>query len=375
MKKRKILLILGAIFLLYVFWLSFNLLTFKSYKNAELKEYPQEVEGVYHLHSLFSDGRKNVDEIAMLASQASLDFIILTDHGRPNRDSYASQGWEEGVLVLAGSELSVSRGHLVALGFKLPSGYFPQKTEDSAYEIERTGGFSIIAHPYSKTQWSWGEYINYSGIEIMNADSMLRTDILPSLPYLPTFLLKPKYFLLKILDNPHRNLRKWDELNTHHHVYGYFSVDAHLLYRPLLDTFHLHLLLQRPLSEDFDQARQQVFEALRKGRFYNSVHAAAHGQGFRFWGKKGQEKISMGSTVSFDSPLTLHIQAPFSFAAEIHLIHNGKSIYSSTEENVSYEVSQPGTYRVEVYLKERSPLQKNIPWIVSNPIFLREDKK
>ena len=128
-------------------------------------------------------------------------------------------------------------------------------------------------------------------------------------------------------------------------------------------------------SEDFDQARQQVFEALRKGRFYNSVHAAAHGQGFRFWGKKGQEKISMGSTVSFDSPLTLHIQAPFSFAAEIHLIHNGKSIYSSTEENVSYEVSQPGTYRVEVYLKERSPLQKNIPWIVSNPIFLREDKK
>lgn len=375
LKKRKILFILGAIFLLYVFWLSFNILTFKSYKSAKLKESPQEIEGVYHLHTIHSDGRKTPVEIAKLASQASLDFIILTDHGRPNRDSYASQGWEEGVLVLAGSELSVSRGHLVALGFELPSGYFPQKTEDSAYMIEGTGGFSIIAHPYSKTQWSWGEYINYSGIEIINANSMLRTDVLLSLPYLPTFLLKPKYFLLKILDIPYRNLRKWDELNTQHTVYGYFSVDAHLLYRPLLDTFHLHLLLQRPLSENFNQASQQAFEALRKGRFYNCVHAAAHGQGFRFWGEKGTETIPMGSTTSLDSPLTLHIQAPFSFAAEIHLIHNGKSIYNSTEENVSYEVSEPGTYRVEVYLKERSPLRKNIPWIISNPIFLREDKK
>ena len=191
---------LGSIFLLYVSWLSFHLLVFETYKNVELIEYPQEVEGVYHLHSLFSDGRKDIDEIAKLASQASLDFIILTDHGRPNRESYSSQGWKEGVLVLAGSELSVSRGHLVGLNFTLPTRNFSQIAEHAAFEITATEGMAIIAHPYSKTQWSWGELNAYSGIEIMNADSMLRTDILPSLPFIPTFLLKPKYFLLKILD-------------------------------------------------------------------------------------------------------------------------------------------------------------------------------
>jgi len=372
LKKKKLLLILLVVFSLYTLWLGVSLLTFKTYKNPEIKEYPLEIEGVYHIHTQFSDGKKDVDEIAKLASQASIDFIILTDHGNPNRESYASQGWKEGVLVLAGTEISVSRGHLSALGFNLPSRKFSQKTEHAVYEINGSGGFSIISHPYSKTRWSWGEYAGYSGMEIMNADAMLRMNILPSLLSLPALLLNPKYFLLISLDNPHRNLRKWDELNTNHLVYSYFSTDAHLFYRPLFDLFHLHILLQSPLSKDFDEAKKQVYKALRKGMFYNSVHTAAHANGFRFWGEQDSIKIPMGGSASLGSPAILHIHAPFSFAAEIHLIHNGKDIFISSEENVIYTAPQPGTYRVEVYLRERSPLRKNIPWIVSNPIFLRE---
>jgi len=134
-------------------------------------------------------------------------------------------------------------------------------------------------------------------------------------------------------------------------------------------------LLQTPLSEDFDTAQHQVFEALRKGRFYNSVHAAAYAYGFRFNGEEGGKTIQMGSTALLDSAVTLHIKAPFPFAKEIHLVHNGKKIFSSDEESISYEAAHPGIYRIEVYLTERSPLGKNIPWIVSNPIFLREDEE
>ena len=373
--KKKILIVFLALFALYILWLSIGLLSFKTYKNAEHKEYPLEIEGVYHIHTIFSDGKKGIDEVEKIASQAPLDFIILTDHGRPNYESYACQGWREDLLVLAGSELSSSRGHLVALGFNLPSQSFSQNAEDSVYEIQGKGGFSIIAHPYSKTKWSWGEFVGYSGIEIMNADTMLRTNILSSLFYLPAILLNPKYFLLKILDNPRRNLRKWEELNTDHTVYGYFSTDAHFFYSTLFDLFHLHILISSPLSKDFDKAKNQVYDALKKGRFYNSVHTAAQASGFRFWGEQGAEKIPMGGKASPDSPVNLNIQAPFSFDKEIHLIHDGKVIYRSTEESASYLTSEPGTYRVEVYLKERSPLRKNIPWILSNPIFLREDKK
>ncbi len=178
-----------------------------------------------------------------------------------------------------------------------------------------------------------------------------------------------------MFDRPHRNLRKWDKLNNLHPIYGYFSLDAHLLYRPALNLLRLHLLLQSPLSEDFDTAKHQVYEALRKGRFYNSFHAAAHAHGFRFSGEKEEKMTPMGGTVILDSPVTLNIEAPFPFAKDIHLVHNGKMIFRSAEDSISYEAAHPGTYRVEVYLTERSPLGKNIPWIVSNPIFLREDDK
>jgi len=236
------------------------------------------------------------------------------------------------------------------------------------------GGFSVIAHPYSKVQWSWGENIGYSGIEIVNANFMLKEDLLFSVPYLPALLIKPSYTLLKILDSPQRGLRKWDEFSKMYSIYGYFSADAHLLYRPLLNFLRLHIILDAPISSDFDTARRQVFEALRSGRFYNSIHAAARAEGFRFWAERGKEVIPMGGTALFESGLTFHVQAPFPFAKDIHLIQDGKSIFHSTEENISFEVKQPGVYRVEVYLKERSPLEKEIPWIVSNPIFLREDK-
>ncbi len=372
--KKKFLLVFLALILLYTFWLGFNILRYKTYKTPVSKASPLEIQGVYHIHTNLSDGRKNPDEIAKLASLASLDFIIIVDHGSPNYKIYSSQGWKQGVLVLSGSELSVSRGHLVGLDYELPSHDFSENAEEAVYEIMASGGFSIIAHPYSKVQWSWGENIGYSGIEVINADSMLKEGLFLSTPYLPAILIKPSYALLKILDSPQRELRKWGELGKISPIYGYFSTDAHLLYRPILDFLRLHVLLQSSLSSDFELARRQVFEALRSGSFYNSIHAAALAEGFRFWGESGREVIPMGGTALFETGLTLHIQAPFPFAKEIHLVQDAKSIFRSNEENASFEVKQPGIYRVEIYLKERSPLRKNIPWIVSNPIFLREDK-
>jgi len=375
MKKKKVLYILLALLLLYILWLSCNLIRFKTYKsltpNANLKE----IVGSYHMHSVFSDGRKHPDKIAKIASQASLDFIILTDHGSPNYRCLQSQGWKEGVLVLAGSELSVSRGHMTALAFIPPFIPFSQNAEEAAQQVAARGGFSIIAHPYSKVSWTWGESSYYQGLEILNSDSILRKKFLSSLPYLPAVLVKPEYALLKMVDYPQKNLKKWDELNNHQSIYGYFAVDAHFLYRPLFSLLRLHLRLENPLSSNFQTAKNQVYETLRKGKFYNAIDAAAEAKGFRFWAKKGKKIIQMGEIILLDSPVILYIKAPFSFAKEIHLIHNGKTILRSPKRRISFETEQPGTYRVEVLLKEKTPLAKNVPWIISNPIFLKEVKE
>jgi hypothetical protein len=276
------------------------------------------------------------------------------------------------VLVLAGSELSVSRGHLVALGFKPPSRPFSQNAERAAYQIKTLDGFAIIAHPYSKVSWSWGEPIGYEGLEIINANTLLKYDVIRIVPILPSLLVKPEYALLKMLRRPDKNLKKWDELNRTHPTYGFYSVDAHILYKHLLPLLQLHVLLENPLSKEYDQASHQIFSALHQGRFFNAVDSAAPACGFRFWAQKGQKKILMGEESFFDSSITLNIHAAFPFSCEIHMIHNGKKILTSVEKRIIFQPSQAGFYRVEVYLHERTPMHSDIPWIVSNPIFFRE---
>lgn len=372
MRIKKVLFLLLVLILIYVIWLSFPLARFKTYVLEDIERDPLEIEGSYHIHTIFSDGRKHPNEIVKLAAHSSLDFIILTDHGHPNQDCLASSGWKEGVLVLAGSELSVSRGHLVALGFDPPKTPFSKNAEQAAYQVNALKGFSIIAHPFSKVSWSWGEFTEYKGIEIINANTALRYNFLRLVPISPSLLIKPEYALLKMLSRPQKNLKKWDELNLSHQVFGFFSVDAHLLYRPLLPSLRLHVLLKNPLSDDFQDASHQVFAALRQGRFFNAVDAAAQAHGFRFWAQKNEMRLYMGEETVLDSPVTLNIQSTFPFAKETHLIHNGKKILSSSENRIRFQPSSPGFYRVEVYLKEKSPMPKEIPWIVSNPIFLRD---
>jgi hypothetical protein len=76
-------------------------------------------------------------------------------------------------------------------------------------------------------------------------------------------------------------------------VYGYFGVDAHLAYGILFSCFRLHVLLERPLAEEFETARAQVLGSLRRGAFYGAVDGARPAGGFDFWAET-QEPLAHG---------------------------------------------------------------------------------
>jgi hypothetical protein len=97
MKKRKILSCFLILITVYLVWLAFHLLSFKSYTTIPQKDSLFELTGVFHIHSSFSDGKSSVEQIARYASTISLDFIVITDHGSPNYESLASEGWKEDV--------------------------------------------------------------------------------------------------------------------------------------------------------------------------------------------------------------------------------------------------------------------------------------
>jgi hypothetical protein len=373
MKPRVIVGILVGLFAVYLAWLGLAALRFKPYRTKPAPG-SLEIEGVYHLHTTFSDGTTDVETLARKAAAAGLNFIILTDHGSPNLRSLASQGWKSGVLVLAGSELSVSRGHLVALDFKVPKRPFPQNAEESIRDVHRSGGLTIIAHPFSKVRWNWGNTENPDGIEVINGDSELRYHFFKSLPWFPELIFNPRLALIKMLGSPAQSLAKWDQLNAKGRVCGYVACDAHLMYDPLLDFVRIHMFLKKPLAADFETARDQVFEALRAGKFYNAVDAAGEARRFRFWAARKRQRYPMGSVVRDLLPLSLRVRAGFSFPKEIRLLRNGLPVASSDKKMLFYRVDTPGTYRVEVYLRGRTPLAKDVPWILSNPIFVREER-
>lgn len=337
-----------------------------------------ELEGVYHMHSRFSDGHRTMDEIASVAAAAGMDFVVVTDHGAPNRGSLAAAGRRNGVLVLAGTEISSNRGHLAALGFDPPAQDFSRLADNAAAQVAAAGGFTVIAHPYAKTAWSWGPWAGYAGLEIFNSDVAAKRAPLRTLLFAPLLLARPDAALTALVGPPLREIAAWDRWGAERPVRGYFASDAHFAYRALLRLFHTHVLLDAPEAEDFAAARRQVFEALGAGRFYSAVEAAAEADGFRYWAAQSGRITPMGGAIdrleSAGAPVRLTVRTPFAFAHETRLLRNGAAVASGAGPELVFETDAPGSYRVEVFLRERTPLRAGVPWIASNPIFIGKAK-
>jgi len=372
-RKKPLRAIPFVLVLAYLIWLTIAMIGFHPLETAPEPPDDREVVGVFHLHSTHSDGRADPDRIAKIASRRGLDFLVLTDHGSPNPGCLGSRGWKSGVLFLAGTEISSNRGHLVGVGFPPTIERIPRDAELADPLIRSLGGFTVIAHPYSKTGWSWGGDIHPRGVEIINADTMLKKNFAGMLPWLPALPLRPALPLLKLLSAPEKNLAKWDELNRTSQVYGFYSTDAHLLYGPMFGLLRLHVLLETPLSPDFDRAEEQVLSALGAGRFYNAVEGAAAARGFRFRAEGAGPPVPMGGRMIFQPGITLHIQTPDIEPLRIRVLRNGRTHREENHPALKLPVTEAGSYRVEVYLEKGSPLNRLTPWILSNPIAIEDE--
>ena len=89
-----------------------------------------------------------MEVVPAAAARVGLKFIVFTDHGdatrRPDAPAYRS-----GVLCLDGVEISTTGGHYIALD--MPASPFPLGGEprDVVEDVQRLGGFGIVAHPDS----------------------------------------------------------------------------------------------------------------------------------------------------------------------------------------------------------------------------------
>jgi hypothetical protein len=360
-----------ALMSVYLGWVVVQSLDYSPPENHSFR-FSNELIGIFHVHSHFSDGKKNLNFIADTAARSGADFLVLTDHGNPNLESQRASGIKSGVLILGGSELSLNRGHLVALAIQPPFLPLSNNAEEAAFQINQRHGFSIIAHPYSKTRWSWGKNNQYSGMEIINADSLFKSSFPGIIPYLPFLLFKPEITALKMLHSPRANLMKWDDVNRRRPFYGYYATDAHMFYKTLFSLLRLHVPLDKEAASDYQTVTDQIYSALSQGHFYNGIDGAANTSGFRFWGESKNQRIPMGSSAKWMPGTMLHLQLPPVQSCHVRMIHNGSLVPLESGKHIQFRVEKPGFYRVEVYL-EHTFLAETCPWILSNPIFFKEE--
>jgi len=338
--------------------------------------------GALHMHSKFSDGSGNADDMAKIANEVGLDFIILTDHNTLRALDEGYEKWYGNTLLLVGYELNdkINQNHYLAMNVNET---FSTRLSAKEYvkKIKDVGGIGFIAHPHEKrnsmkehpaypwTDWEVGEF---TGIEIWNHMSEWMEGLTEQNKY--NHFVHP---LRSVIAPPRESLVEWDELNKERRVVGIGGIDAHahkvnvmgfvevevFPYKVLFKSIRTHVLVDQELNkniEDIDEAKKQIYSSLENGRCFVSNYYRGDAKGFECFATDGKKEYQMGEAIKSVSKLKLKVSLP-NTKAEIRLIHNGIQIESTQNTQVEFNITEKGQYRVEVHKNGNA-------WIFSNHI-------
>ncbi len=336
-------------------------------------------KGALHIHSSYSDGSGSIDEIASAAKKAGLDFIIIHDHNCLKGLEEGQEGFYKGVAVIFGEEISPDDGdHYLAFDIKTPISH-ETKPEEFIAEVKQQGGFGFIAHPdespqrknsYKPLRWSNWDIKGFDGLEIWNHLSDW-VDV-----YSPATAVRDYFLRDRVIKGPSADvLQWWDRLNTENEeiVPSVGGVDAHALkfryygldfmifpYEYTFKTVTNHIILEKELSKDFEEAKNQIHEALKSGK--NFIANCVWNKGklnIPFWIEDNDLRVYCGSNADISQDAKIIVKLPQK--GLINILCNGKLIYSSEDKEAVLKVKDSGKYRAEVYYKGK-------PWIFTNPV-------
>jgi len=347
---------------------------------------PTTIYGAYHVHTNRSDGSGSPDDVARAAAAASLQFVILSDHGDATRTP-DPPFYRHGVLMIDTVEISTTSGHVVALGLTQASPFpLGGEARDTIEDVHRMGGWAVMAHPDSpKSGLSWrGPDAGVDGVEWLNADSEWRDESPGTLLLaIARYLVRPSETIAAIFSRPTASFERWDTLARRRPVVGLSGVDAHarigvdetddtqkattILARPsyldMFETLVQGIELAEPLTNDATVDAGVVLDALRRGHTFSVVRAFAFPGRVSFTATLGATSWAMGESVTSDQPVTVQATVPEPEDAVVVLLRDGAEVASGRGSAVFIHTGAPATYRAEAHLPDRA-----LPWIVTNGI-------
>jgi hypothetical protein len=343
-----------------------------------------ELTGAIHMHSVFSDGSGEVEDIARYAEEVGLDYILLTDHNTLRALKEGYEGWYDNTLLLVGCEINDKLNENHYLAFGINEAYSTRlSAKEYVKRVKEAGGIGFLAHPHEKRQhmvehppypWTDWDLMDFTGIEVWNHMSEWMENLTEQNKY-QSFI----HPLKSIIAPPKETLEIWDKLNMSRKVVGIGGVDAHahkynvlgfvevevFPYKVLFKSIRTHLLIEEDLPKKNDEKslnkiKQIVYGALASGNCFFANDYQADSKGFRFYAEAGKKKYQMGETVEYSGKIKLNVFVP-SPKSEIKLIHNGKLIETTEGGGANFIAKELGIYRVEVTHNNKS-------WIYSNHI-------
>jgi hypothetical protein len=344
--------------------------------------------GVIHLHSQYSyDGRVPVPEILAAARKNNITFLLLTDHSTMQARTDGWEGWNNGVLLVVGEEIAPRFDHYLAFGHKQAVDCAEKEPDlpPQAYidRVTALGGFGFIAHPdhagtrlFHVKHYPWREWsvTGYTGLGIWDFMTDWQNSLTGYLRSVLSYAL-PALFLRGPCP---ATLERWDALTTERAVVGIGELDNHdtpkrfclftisvLPFSRVFNLIRTHILTDRPLTGNSRDDIGDVLGALKKGRCYVSLDYFHPATGFTVTLQDGESEATLGERFLLRGPARLRAALPR--RARIRLLNRGRLLQETVGTELSYQVREPGVYRIEALLRACGRYR---PWIFSNPLYV-----
>lgn len=370
-----------------------------------------EYKGVIHVHTfLGGHSTGTFEELVSAANANDLDFVAMTEHQEDTLDTAALtlNGTHGKTVFINGQEVDTNDGgrFLLLPGSAESPSFAKLDSRSFLNKIHSEGRIAINAYPDRNRSGVTG----FDGIEAYSLHVNLKRaniaaaigDIIWSLPSYPEETVAT---YLRPLDD---YLATYDRISTTQRLLLAAGTDAHSNlgyylfaddagnkkfgikldpYETVFRIVRMHVLIESgtPVS------RETVLEALRKGRAFAGFDVLGDTSGFRFMAEAvttsadgsvqppanpSDDDISranrriMGDDIALGDRVRLFGAVPAE--ARIVVLRDGVAVAEFPNAlEFSLNVSEKGTYRVEVYLDRLGETFEWTPWIMSNPIYVR----
>lgn len=403
---RKFFLIMSFMTLTYLgfglYLALFDSSIFKEGSESQPHPYYHDYRGVSHVVTSFGKGSMTPSNILIEAAESQLDFVFFTDLNLTDRP-YNLSGYHGDIFTFSNQKVSYLDSHILIYS-KNPDFYFDSLSSAHAQlhhhfseqRQEQRHFLAVLAHPLKKHHLWSGDYPpGLDGIEVINLRQLWqegwhqnKANFIWSLF---TFPFNPKLALLRLIREPKKELKLWDELNSKWRTLGFLGNETtarifkvlglnftFLSYEKSFQFASNHILLSSELTSHAHTDRSKIFQAIERGQFYFAYDSLGSPLGFASYLQCGKQRYLPGSEVDTENNCSLKTDLPknLNVPHRVEVYRNGEIFFTSNSIESEIDIKQPGHYRVVVKIQPRLPLpdqERWYGWIYTNPFYIITD--